>query len=57
MRDQLRRKGGSKNVIGYCIIMTIWLLIVWAKNNRWSENDTQNFAQAARHGSRMDKRR
>lgn len=40
-------------MIGYCILASIGCLIYWAITNSWSDNDCQNFSQAARHGTRM----
>jgi len=39
----------------FLVLIIFACLIGWAKENLWSENDTQNFAQAARHGTRMRK--
>ena len=40
-------------MITWLIFLAIACIILWAYENKWTENDTQNFAQAARHGSRM----
>lgn len=37
----------------YFVLIIFGGLIYWALTNRWTENDTHNFAQAARHGTRM----